>query len=69
MLDSEKVIKGLECEKNHSCKQADGNDCPYYNVGVGCACVCYSDALFVIKEQREEIQRLRTQLDEAMLWR
>ena len=82
MPDRGKVIKGLEqcsnvdmCCMEISCYHPKYLECPYHEEEE-CVKLLVKDVLELlkaddvkIKQQDEEIKRLRTQLDEAMLWR
>jgi len=65
MAGFEKVKDALSrCTATGNC----GN-CPYYSNSTECVMKLMKDSLAVLIDQQEEIKRLRTQLDEAMLWR
>ena len=70
MADLDNVIKATDiCRGNGHCE-----DCHYYQGHAGytimdCRKYMLNDVYTVLQEQQEEIKRLRTQLDEAMLWR
>lgn len=62
MADREKVIKGLEyccaSEKN----RCEANSCPYWESEICCIDEMLADALELLKEQGEEISRLKSEL-------
>ena len=65
MAESEKVKDALSrCVATGDC----GN-CLYYSHSTECVMKLMKDSLSVMIDQQEEIKKLRTQLDEAMLWR
>ena len=69
MADLEKVKKGLGCCHKfglHEDCPYDKKD-PYDEQDTTCMMDLMSDAFELVQEQQEEIKRLRTQLDEAML--
>ena len=67
MTDKDKVIKGLiHCTAwagLHECQPKVGDDCPYEDES-DCKLTIMEDALAVIKEQKEEIKRLKLELKE-----
>ena len=70
MADYEEILKGLNCIKGNlglcvDCAYSDENGHGWYH----CKAFCAKDAIELLKDQRETIEKLRTQLDEAMLWR
>lgn len=50
MTKLEKVIKGLEACIKHDCRE---NACTYGNMSHGCMTALHSDALELLKEQRD----------------
>lgn len=62
MHDREKVIKGLECHQIDDNHRINCTDCPYYvddDNHIRCVNDLHDDALAMLKEQREEIERLK----------
>ena len=57
MSDREKVIRGLEC-----CKRKDGNECKVcpYTESEYCTEDMVTDALVLLKEQQERIEKLES---------
>ena len=56
-MDREKVIKGLECIVTNG--KCDLFNCPYWDAS-SCINAVSSDAIALLKEQAEEIERLKT---------
>ena len=71
MADAEKIKESLKnCYDEHLCHKCLYQVVKHNLDGVAsCTSFLARDALKLIDEQQEEIKRLRTQLDEAMLWR
>ena len=64
MADAEKIRERLKiCVEDGTCI-----DCDYIR-HTACKHFLLKDAIKLIDDQAEDIKRLRTQLDEAMLWR
>ena len=54
MVDIEKVIKGIHCHLSHDCRP---NKCPYANDDA-CTSNVFLDAIELMKEQQEQIEKL-----------
>lgn len=63
MPDREKVANGLECCQHSSKSYCDR--CPYLSSTNDCTADLASDAIALLKEQEEQIERLEHDLDVA----
>lgn len=61
-LNREQIIKDLECSVAGDCYP-----CPYAEIGAGCRDRMCEDALALIKELTEDVERLRKQCGEAIV--
>jgi hypothetical protein len=64
LADAEKILEKLKvCIESGLCFYCE------YKENISCRHFLLRDAIRVIEDQQEEINRLSKQLDEAMLWR